>query len=82
MYERAHVEACKDLAWIGDESIRHVRLGKILSGWAGQAADVTAVKNYDMLKNLDRLRCDHRVRAWNGQRHRHEVVAIAAAGGR
>lgn len=51
-----HVEAYKDLAWIGDESIRHVKLGEILSGWSGQAADVTAVKNYEMLKNLDRLR--------------------------
>jgi hypothetical protein len=50
-----HVEAYKDLAWIGDESIKHAKVDEILSSWAGQAADVTAVKNYDMFNNLNRL---------------------------
>lgn len=50
-----HVEAYKDLSWIGDATIKHVKVNEILPGWAGQAADVTAVKNYDMFKNLNRL---------------------------
>lgn len=50
-----HAEAYRDLAWIGDESIKHAKVNEILSGWAGQAADVTAFKNYDMFKHLTRL---------------------------
>ncbi len=50
-----HVEAYKDLSWIGDANIKHVKVNEILPGWAGQAADVTAVKNYDMFKNLTRM---------------------------
>lgn len=42
-------EAYRDLAWLGDETVKHVKVNEITSGWAGQAADVTAVKAQDML---------------------------------
>ena len=50
-----HKEAYKDLSWIGDDVIKHVKVNEIKPTWAGQAADVTAVKNYEMFKSLDRL---------------------------
>jgi len=50
-----HVEAYRDLAWIGDASIKQAKVNEILSAWAGQAADVTAVKNYEMFKTLTRV---------------------------
>ncbi len=47
----ANKESYKDLAWLGDESAKHVNVGEIKANWAGQAADVTAVKAGEMMSD-------------------------------
>jgi len=53
----AHVEAYRDLAWLGDDIIRHAKVHEIRAAWSGQAADITAIKAREMLHHphLSRL---------------------------
>jgi hypothetical protein len=43
------VDAYKDLAWIGTKDVKHALVHEIKADWAGQAADVTMVKSFEML---------------------------------
>jgi len=61
-----HKEAYSDLAWIGDETCKHVKVNEILAGRAGQAGDVTAVKAFDMFNDPKLTRLQGLVEASRG----------------
>lgn len=51
----AHPEIYTDLAWLGNESIRHVNIGQLVASKAGQAGDVTAYKVAEMMHDANLL---------------------------
>lgn len=51
----AHPEIYTDLAWLGNETIRHVNIGQLVAGKAGQAGDVTAYKVAEMMHDANLL---------------------------
>jgi hypothetical protein len=44
-------EAYRDMAWLGDDLCKKAKVGDLVGAWAGQAADVTAIKAADLLKD-------------------------------
>lgn len=48
-----HPEAYGDLAWLGNEQLRHVNIGELRAAQAGQAGDVTLFKGMEALHNPD-----------------------------